>query len=178
MDLRVQKPSDSLDIEVLFGSVFTESEGEQEGALIRNLAKEMMASTNSRDLYGFVADVGGQIVGAIFFSRLIFQNDINVFILAPVAVHAEHQGMGIGQALITHGLREMEKRGVRFVVTYGDPAFYSKVGFHKISQNEIEAPHSLSLPEGWLGQSLTDKPIETIPGHCTCVKALDNPVYW
>jgi len=178
MEFRARKPSDSLDIEVLFETAFAKSENEQEGTLIRNLVKDMMASTDSRDLYGFVADDDGKIVGAIFFSRLAFQNDLDVFILAPVAVHAEHQGLGIGRALIMHGLREMENRGVGFAITYGDPAFYSKVGFHQISQNAIEAPHSLSQPQGWLGQSLTKEPIETIPGHCTCVKALDNPVYW
>ena len=178
MEFRAHKPSDSSAIEDLFASVFTASEGEQEGALIGNLAKELMASTNSRDLYGFVAVDGRQLVGAIFFSRLTFEQGINVFILAPVAVDADHQGMGIGQALITHGLREMEKQGVRFVTTYGDPAFYSKVGFHPISQDAIEAPLQLSQPEGWLGQSLTDEPLETIPGHCACVKALNNPAYW
>jgi predicted N-acetyltransferase YhbS len=178
MEFRAQKPSDSLDIKVLFETVFSKSESEQEGALIGNLVKEMMASTNSRDLYGFVADDDGKIVGAIFFSRLTFQNDLDVFILGPVAVHAERQGLGIGRAVIMHGLRELENRGICFVITYGDPAFYSRVGFHHISQHAIEAPHSLSQPEGWLGQSLTEEPIETISGHCTCVKALDNPVYW
>jgi predicted N-acetyltransferase YhbS len=178
MELRAHKPSDSPSIEDLFASVFTAFEGEQEGALIGNLAKELMASTNSGDLYGFVAVDERQIVGAIFFSRLTFEKTIDVFILAPVAVDADHQGTGIGQALITHGLREMENQGVRFVITYGDPAFYSKVGFHPISHNAIKAPLELSQPEGWLGQSLTDETIETIPGHCACVKALNNPAYW
>lgn len=178
MKFRSQKPSDSHDIKVLIDSVFTKSESEREGALISNLAKEMMANTSSQDLHGFVADDDGKIIGTIFFSRLTFQKDIDVFILAPVAVHADRQGLGIGRALITHGLREMEKRRIRFVITYGDPAFYSKVGFHHISQKAIEAPHPLSQPEGWLGQTLADEQIETIPGPCTCVKALDNPAYW
>jgi len=179
MDFRAYKPSDSPAIEGLFVSVFSKSEGEQAGALIGNLVKEMIASTDSQDLYGFVAIDGKHIVGAIFFSRLSFEKDIDVFILAPVAVHSDHQGMGIGQALITHGLREMQKRGVSFVTTYGDPSFYSKVGFHPISQDVIAAPRALSQPEGWFGQSLTDDdPIETIPGNCTCVKALDNPAFW
>ena len=178
MYFRAHKPSDSPAIEGLFVSVFSKSEGEQEGALIGNLVKEMIASTDSRDLYGFVAVDGKQIVGAIFFSQLSFEKDIDVFILAPVAVHSNHQGMGIGQALINHGLREMQKGGVSFVTTYGDPSFYSKVGFRPISQDVIAAPLELSQPEGWLGQSLTDDAIETIPGNCTCVKALDNPSYW
>lgn len=178
MDFRACKSSDSPAIEDLFVSVFSKSEGEEEGALIGKLVKGMMATTHSQDLYGFVAVDGEQIVGAIFFSRLSFEEDIDVFVLAPVAVHSARQGMGIGQALITYGLREMEKEGVSFVTTYGDPSFYSKVGFHPISQDLIAAPLELSQPEGWLGQSLTDDPIEAIPGDCTCVKALDDPAYW
>jgi len=178
VEFRTHNPSDSSAIERLFVSVFSKSEGEQEGALIGNLAKELIASTDSRDLYGFVAVDGKEIVGAIFFSRLSFEKDIDLFILAPVAVHTEYQGMGIGQALITHGLREVKKRGVRIVTTYGAPAFYSKVGFHPLSQYLIKAPLELSQPEGWLGQSLTDESIERIPSRCSCVKALDNPAYW
>ena len=178
MDFRAHEPGDSPAMEALFASVFSKSEGEQEGALIGNLVKEMMASTDSRDLYGFVAVDGEQIVGAILFSRLSFDDDIDVFLLAPVAVHSDYQGKGIGQALITHGLREMQNRGVSFVTTYGDLSFYAKVGFLPISQDLIAAPLELSQPEGWLGQSLTDDAIETIPGYSTCVKALDDPAYW
>ena len=137
-----------------------------------------MSSTDSRDLYGFVAVDQGKIIGAIFFSRLKFQNDLDVFILSPVAVHMDHQGRGTGQSLITHGLGKMKKSGARFVTTYGDPAFYCKTGFHPISTNAIEAPHPLTQPEGWLGKTLADETIEAIPGPCACVKALDNPAYW
>lgn len=158
--------------------MFSKSEGEHEGALIGSLVKETIASTDSQELYGFVAVDGEQIVGAIFFSRLSFEEDVDVLILAPVAVHSDHQGMGVGQALITRGLREMQRTGVSFVTTYGDPSLYSKVGFHPISQDVIAAPLELSQPEGWLGQPLTDDAIETIPGKCTCVRALDNPACW
>lgn len=178
MEFRASQLTDSAAIENLFVSVFCNSEGEKEGALIGKLAKDLIASTDSRDLYGFVAVDGEQVVGALFFSRLTFEKYIDAFILAPVAVHTEYQGMGIGQSLITHGLREMKKKGVRVVTTYGDPAFYSKVGFHPLSQDMIEAPHELSQPEGWLGQSLSEDSLEPIPGRCSCVKALENPAYW
>lgn len=179
MESRPYNPSDVSAIEDLFISVFTRSEGEKEGVLIGNLAKDLIASTDSQDLSGFVAVDREKIVGSIFFSRLTFeQRAIDVFLLAPVAVHSDHQGMGIGQGLITHGLQEMKKSGVKFVITYGDPAFYSKVGFQPLSQDVVAAPLKLSQPEGWLGQSLTDDPIEVIPGPCSCVQALHNPAYW
>jgi putative acetyltransferase len=125
-----------------------------------------------------VAVDGEPLVGAIFFSRLSFEQDEAAFILSPVAVHVDYQGQGVGQRLITHGLGAIKKAGVRLVTTYGDPAFYSKVGFRPLSQEIIKAPHRLSQPEGWLGQSLTDDPIAPIPGGCRCVAALDNPAYW
>jgi predicted N-acetyltransferase YhbS len=178
MDFRAYKPGDSQAIEELFLSVFTKSEGEQEGILIGNLVREMIASTDSRDRYGFIAVDGEEVLGAIFFSRLTYEEDIDVFMLSPVAIHSDQQGKGLGQALIEHGLQEMRKKGVRIVTTYGDPSFYSKVGFEPISQNVIAAPLELSQPEGWLGQSLTEDEIETIPGRPSCVKALDNPAYW
>ncbi len=178
MEFRSYRQSDSSAIESLFVSVFTQSEGESEGGLIGNLARDLMTGTDRRDLFGFVAVQREKIVGAIFFSRLTFETDIDVFILSPVAVHSDHQGMGIGRTLIAHGLKELKHRGVRVVTTYGDPGFYAKVGFHPLSQDMIKAPLALSQPGGWLGQSLTSDPIMAIPGRCSCVKALDNPVYW
>lgn len=178
MEFRNHKRNDSSAIESLFVSVFTESEGESQGLLIGNLAKELIAETDERDLYGFVVVDGGQIIGSIFFSRLTFESDIDVFILAPVAIHSDHQGKGIGQGLINHGLSAIKDQGVRLVITYGDPRFYSKVGFRPLSQDVVRPPIELSQPEGWLGQPLAGDSIEAIPGSCSCVRALNNPAYW
>lgn len=178
MEFRSHKPSDSSAIEALFISVFTQSESESEGVLIGGLSKDLIAVTDKRDLYGFVAVDRERIVGSIFFSRLTFEKDIDVFILSPVAIDSDHQGKGMGQNLINHGLNELKRRGVSIVITYGDPVFYSKVGFRPISEDVVRAPFELTQPEGWLGQSLTGDLIETIPGRSSCVKALNNPAYW
>jgi len=178
MKFRPHRRHDSAAIEALFVAVFTKSEGESEGTLIGNLSRELIAETGRRDLHGFVAVDGEQIVGAIFFSRLTFETDVNAFILGPVAIHNDYQGRGIGQAFIKHGLGALADEGVRLVVTYGDPGFYSRVGFRPISQDVVQAPFELSQPEGWLGQDLRGNPTEAISGKCSCVKALDNPAYW
>lgn len=178
MEIRAIQRADTAPVERLFRSVFTDSEGEQEGALVGGLATAMMSDIGSANVYGFLAATGERISGSIFFSRLTFDTDLDVFILAPVAVDTEHQGKGIGQALIRHGLEAMKRRGVRYVTTYGDPAFYARVGFHPVSQSAIEPPYPLSRPEGWLGQTLGDTPIDAISGRCACVEALSNPLYW
>ncbi len=178
MVFRDSTKNESQAIAQLFAKVFADSEGEAEGLLICQLAIDLIEQTNESDLFNFVADDDGRIIGSIFFSRLVFEGGDGVFILAPVAVHSEHHGKGIGQALIKHGLNELKKREVSFVLTYGDPRFYQKIGFRQISSEIIRPPFELSQPEGWLGQSLCDHPIEWLSGSFKCVAALNNPVYW
>ncbi len=98
--------------------------------------------------------------------------------LAPVAISTKHQGKGVGQSLIKHGLNELKNRSTNFVITYGDPSFYSKVGFQHLSENIIQAPLKLSIPEGWLGQSLSEEPILSINERPRCIKEFNDPVYW
>lgn len=178
MNIRHHTKNDCQAIIRLFASVFTASAGETEGALIGRLAKDLFEKTDEHDLFNFVAEVDGRIIGSIFFSRLDFGNGLEAFILAPVAVHGHHQGKGIGQSLIDHGLKELKNRGVDIVLTYGDPRFYGKVGFRRISHETVRAPFALSQPEGWLGQSLAGEPVENLSGRCACVEALNDPAYW
>jgi len=58
---------------------------------------------------------------------------------------------------------------VNVVITYGDPSFYSKVGFEPLSEKIIKAPVTLSMPDGWLAQSLTEDPVPVINERPTCV---------
>lgn len=166
------------EIKSLFVSVFTASEGEQEGKLIGNLASELSSEIDNQEIVCLGAFDDETLIGSILFTRLLFKENINVYLLAPVAVSTEHQGKGVGKSLINYGLEEMRNRSVSVVVTYGDPAFYSKVGFNDLSTNVIQAPLKLSMPFGWLGQSLTGESILTIHDRPKCVKAFNNPVYW
>ena len=162
----------------LFTSVFTSSEGEKEGKLIGGLASELSSNIDNEEIICFGAYEEESLIASIFFTRLRFSDGIQVYMLAPVAVSTEHQGKGVGQALIQYGLNELKNRSVAVAITYGDPSFYSKVGFQSLSTDTIQAPLKLSMPEGWLGQSLTEEPIPTILERPTCVKEFNYPVYW
>lgn len=180
MEIRQYTQADSAAIESLFRSVFSQSAGEAEGEIVGNVTKELMRESAEDDLYGFVAVEAGQIVGSIFFSRVIFEGNavIECFLLAPVAIHSDFQGKGIGQKLITDGLNRLKDKQVSVVLTYGDPKYYCKVGFQSISHKVIQAPFKLSQPEGWLGQSLLGESMASLSGHCLCVNAWNNPIYW
>ena len=82
------------------------------------------------------------------------------------------------QKLINFGINRLKENGVRLVFTYGDPDFYSKVGFNIITEKIAKAPLKLTQPEGWLGQSLVSDEIEPIAGNSYCVEAFNKPEYW
>ena len=178
MILSEYKSRQSQVVIALFTTVFSNSEGREEGLLIGNLVSELIATTDTQDLIGFVATVQNEIIGAIFFSRLTFENNANAYILSPVAVQTQHQRQGVGQQLITFGINHLKDSSVDLVFTYGDPKYYSKVGFTQVSEEIIKAPLQLTYPEGWLAQSLTGSVVVPISGTSQCVAALNKQVYW
>lgn len=162
----------------LFRSTFGSSEGEEEGLLIGDLADKLSAAIDDRDVISFGAIQSEALLGAIFFTRLRFDDDSLVYMLAPVAVSTAHQRTGVGQALIKFGLNALVRQGATVAITYGDPAYYGKVGFEPVSESVIRAPMALSMPGGWLGQSLTGMPIQIRHERPQCVEAFRNSAYW
>lgn len=167
-----------VEVQELFTKVFTDSEGEAEGRLIGALVTDIQTKTRDGDLYGYVAcdDIG--LIGAIFFTRLSFENNPTVFLLSPVAIHTSYQGRGIGQKLIHFGLKALREKEIDAVFTYGDPRFYSQLGFISVSEKVVQAPFVLSQPEGWLGQSLDGDALPALEGKPTCVEAFSRPEIW
>ena len=178
MNQKILDKNSQKEVSGIFRSVFSASEGDEEGKLIGDLAFELSSGIDNQEIICFGTYEEGAIIGVIFFTRLRFNQGIQVYMLAPVAVSTKHQGKGVGQALIKYGLNEMKRRSVAVVITYGDPSFYSKAGFQSLSENVIRAPLKLSMPEGWLGKSLTEQPIPTINERPACVEQFNDPVYW
>ena len=178
MNHRILDSENQKEIAGLFISVFTSSEGEKEGKLLGKLVSELSSDIDNEEIICIGSYENESLIGCIFFTRLQFNESILVYMLAPVAVSTEFQGKGIGQALIKYGLNLLKDRSANIAITYGDPSFYSKVGFKPLPEEIIQAPLQLSIPAGWLGQSLTGDPILTINERPTCVKAFNDPVYW
>ncbi|GIU22388.1 N-acetyltransferase [Shewanella schlegeliana] len=178
MNFTAYDANNTEEISQLFNETFTDSEGADEGQVIGELTKDLMSTTDSDDLFIFVATEDNKLAGSIIFSRLTFETGIDAFILSPVAVHPDFQRQGVGQKLIKFGLETLARKGVELAFTYGDPNYYSKVGFKQISEDIIKAPLAMTYPEGWLGQSLTADALQPISGRCTCVSALNNAEYW
>ena len=178
MKISTFSANQSPDVINLFTKVFSDSEGLDEGEAIGSLVSDLIITTDERDILGFVAVLEEEIAGCIFFSRLTLPSEKIAFILSPVAIATEQQGKGIGQQLIRYGIEYLRLRDVDLVFTYGDPTFYSKVGFQQISEDIVKAPLKLTQPEGWLAQSLQSGVIDAMEGSPECVKALNKQEYW
>ncbi|WP_203301487.1 GNAT family N-acetyltransferase [Marinobacter sediminum] len=169
---------DKEEIQTLFTQTFSASDGAAEGEQVGRLARRLMDDTEAEKVFGFVATERGNIIGCIFFTPLTFDSPINACLLSPVAVSTKHQSQGIGQQLIRFGIEQMGQQGVELIFTYGDPNYYSKVGFKPVSQQVARAPFELSYPEGWLGLSLAGAAMNRLPGRAGCVEAFDDPALW
>lgn len=163
----------------LFKDTFTASEGEEEGALIGDLAHDLLSKTPRDDIRVFTSQDGDVLRACAIFTRLRFERDQRkAFLLSPMAVASDCQGKGIGQRLLNHALRALQGEGADIAITYGDPGFYGRVGFVPVTTETVPAPLPLSMPQGWIAQSLTDAPLTPLAGPSVCVPALNRPEVW
>ena len=162
----------------LFKDTFSEAADETEGRVVSELARSLMTSTPQQDLYGFIAQQDKFPVAAIFFSRLSFDDSTECFLLSPVAVLPAFQNQGLGQTLIRYGINELVSNGVTALFTYGDPAFYGKLGFEPVSVADAQPPYPLSQPEGWLFRALAPEITLPLRGSAACVAAMQDPSIW
>ena len=75
-----------------------------------------------------VACVGDEVVGHVVCSRA----DVGgapALVLGPLSVHPDHQGRGVGSALVHAVLGAADALGEVLVVLVGDPRYYSRFGF-------------------------------------------------
>jgi len=109
-----------------------------------------------------VAEVDSMVVGHILFFPLNIisgEKSFEVLSLAPMSVLPEYQNKGIGNKLVTEGLKKAKKMGFKAVVVLGHPTYYPKFGFERASNWNIklpiedvpdEASMAIELEEGFL----------------------------
>lgn len=172
----------------LFFESFTAAEGPDEGRVIGQLVRDLSATTPPADLRMFVSGSSaavqpgapeGGLAGAILLTRLRFGDDPRkVFLLSPVAVAPTCQRRGVASALIRAAFDALRAEGVAAVFTYGDPAFYGRLGFAAITPQDAPPPCPLSQPQGWQVRALTDALLLPFPGPSRCAAALNVPELW
>jgi len=123
-----------------------------------------------------VAVHGDRIIGHILFCPISIVSgtvEIPAVALAPLAVHQDFQGLGIGAALITAGIEECQRLGHRIVIVVGHPGYYPRFGFTPAKESGISAPFPCP-DEAFMALSLKPGALEGISGMVRYPVAFDT----
>ena len=120
--------------------VFTQSEGEAEGKLVRSLVEEIRSKrfyVPQLDLV--MGNEHNRVIGYAMFSRFHLEGryEHQLLLLSPVAVETELQRQHISKELIEAGFEKAKAMGYEAVVVEGNPRNYQPRGF------EISYPHGI-----------------------------------
>ena len=108
-----------------------------------------------------VAEVNGEIVGAIFYSKAGLWNGADckeILTFGPLCVAPEWQGCGIGGVLLEETLQLSKEAGYGGVVIFGEPTYYplhgfltcDKFGITTMEGKNFDAFLGIELVEGYL----------------------------
>src|SRR6056300_1407560 len=75
-------------------------------------------------------------------------------------------------------LTQLKSQETPFLMTYGDPKYYSRFGFQWVSTQSIPSPRPLSQPEGWLLKEISSDMITELKGPVQCVEPFNTSDLW
>jgi putative acetyltransferase len=96
-----------------------------------------------------VAELDGAVVAHLMFTQSLLDAPrelVPVQVLSPVGVLPDHQGRGIGSALVRRGLELLAAGTWPLVFLEGSPVYYSRFGFEPAAGLGFRKP-SLRIPD-------------------------------
>lgn len=129
--------------------VFSDSEGEQEGNLVRRLVAEIRSKKYYiPELDLIMVNENDEIIGHVMFSRFHIEGryDDKFLILTPMSVKTELQRQHISKDLIEYGLERARELGFEICMVEGNPMNYRSRGFTTSARYGIFAAESVHLP--------------------------------
>jgi len=140
INLRLEKPEDYTEVEVITREAFWNLH--EPGCCEHFLVHKLHSSDVLIRELAYVATDGKKIVGNILYSKSTIITDDGdeheVLTFGPVSVLPTYQRQGIGSALINHTKQIAADMGYRDILIYGDPAYYSRVGFSPAEDYRIK----------------------------------------
>jgi putative acetyltransferase len=139
MDSFFIRPETPEDIPAIFEVNFQAFAHYDEAHLVNTLRE---ASIFNPQL-SLVAVCGERIIGHILFPPLTIESplaSVPAVALAPLVVHPDYQGLGVGSTLIEEGLGACRRLGHRIVIVVGHPGYYPRYGFRSARAFGIIAP--------------------------------------
>lgn len=93
-------------------------------------------------LFELVSEQDGRLEGHILYSRLWADREAMFAALAPMAVHPDRQGDGLGSALVRASLDSAREFGAHGVLVLGHRTYYPRFGFAAETAARVRAPYA------------------------------------
>lgn len=138
--------NESLD---LVERVFSDSEGEESGKIVRSLVEEIRSKKYYiPELELIMIDEDDCVIGYVMFSRFHLEGkyENQLLLLSPVAVKTELQRQHISKNLIETGFEKAKEMGYKAVLVEGNPRNYNPRGFETSYYYGIVAGPNINLP--------------------------------
>ncbi len=119
-----------------------------DGAQVAALVEALRASGHGRSEV-VAADDDGEIVGHVMLSRSWVdarQSLVDVLVLSPLSVDPDHQGRGVGTALLSAAVETARDLRAPALFLEGDPDYYATRGFSPATPLGFVRPSS-RIPE-------------------------------
>ena len=177
--IRQADPDDLPQIHKLLDAAFGIAEGQEIGALVDAL----LVDPTAEPVVSLVVTQDERIVGHVLFSAVRIGEQaegLESAILAPLAVHPDMQGLGLGGRLVAEGIARLRAAGTALVFVLGHPGYYPRHGFVPAGAHGLDAPYPIPLEhaDAWMVQALRPGAIGRVQGTVHCATALDQPKYW
>lgn len=181
MNQRVRQslPSDEPRISAVLHAAFGSDQGDE----ITELVFDLLADRSAQPVVSLVTEIERQVVGYVLFTRARIEapnGTVPAAILAPLAVHPDHQGRGLGGQLVRRGLEQSRTAGYDLAFVLGHPGYYSRHGFVGAGTHGFAAPYAIPSEhaEAWRVQELRPGILGKVGGRVACADSLMDPKHW
>jgi predicted N-acetyltransferase YhbS len=178
INIRLERPDDYEAVEQLTFAAFETME--LPGRTHTNehfLARLLRADEAFVPELGFMAELNGEIVGSILYSKCkIIRRDraeTESLVFGPVSVKPELHGQGVGSLLVRHSLDRASELGYASVLIMGYPDYYRRFGFVPASEFNITLSDGASF-DAFMALELVPGALGSTGGKWVCCKAFDT----
>lgn len=161
MLVRREVPADRAAVHALHLAAFTrdatpDGRPAGDGSMEAGLVEELRRDGDLVAELTFVAeDTAHHVVGHVAMSRATLDGRRGEVVgLGPIGVHPDHQGAGVGSALMHAALGAADALGLRAVVLLGHPTYYPRFGFGPAVDHDVTPPQDWG-PEYFMLRRLT-----------------------
>ena len=139
MIVRRERPGDIAAARAVQAAAFAGADGEE--PVEARLLDELRADEGWIPELSLVAEVDGSVVGHVVCTRGSVGADRRPALgLGPIGVLPDHQGEGIGAALVHSAVAVAEARDETLVALLGSTEWYPRFGFEPAAVHGVEAP--------------------------------------